>query len=110
MVTHARLPSCKCFYGSDLERYPRNTLKVSEMVEVEENGQVVDRPEKASQPRAQIWSGVKENKNKKVVKVINIERNFNFRPYTLPLMASSTYNFTLTLKEAQHNCRMMRCL
>lgn len=52
------------------------------MVVVEENGQVVERTDRPYQPRAKRWSGVKQNKNNRLVKVIDAERNFNFRSYT----------------------------
>lgn len=56
-----------------------HTLSSSEMVEVEENGEVIERPDRPYELRAQRWSGVKQNENKKLSKVIDIEKNFNFR-------------------------------
>lgn len=55
---------------------------VVEMVEVEENVAVVERPDRRYQLTAQRWSDVKQNKHRKLWKVIDIEKNFNFRPYT----------------------------
>lgn len=52
------------------------------MVEVGENKEVIERPDRPYQPRAQRWSGVKQTKHKKLAKVIGVEQNFNFMPYT----------------------------
>lgn len=56
-------------------------VQCSEMVEVKENGEVVKenrgivkRPDRHYQSRAQRLSGVKQNKHKKLLKVIDIGR------------------------------------
>lgn len=73
--------------------FPKPTQFDAVEVKEEENGQVVERPDMLCQPRALRWLGVKQNKNKKLRKVIDIVKNFNFRPYLLK------YNFMLTLEE-----------
>lgn len=52
-----------------------------ETVEVEENGRVVKRPDRPCQRRAPRWCGEKENEHKKLWKVIDVEKNFNFWQY-----------------------------
>lgn len=43
-----------------------------EMIELGENGDVVERTDRLYQSRAQRWSGVNQNKKKKLLKVIGI--------------------------------------
>lgn len=54
---------------------------VVEMVEVEENREKMMTLDIPYQPRGQRWSAVKQNKHKKLLKVIDINKNFNFRLY-----------------------------
>lgn len=48
---------------------------------MDENGEVGEGPYNPHQLRALRWSGLKQNKNKKMVKVIGVKRSFNFMPY-----------------------------
>lgn len=56
-------------------------LDAVEMIEVEEDGEIVKKPNRSYQPRALRWSGMKQNNTKNLSKVIDIKKNFNFRPY-----------------------------
>lgn len=49
-----------------------------EIIEIEVDEDIIEKPDQY-QPLAQRWSNVKQNKNKKWSKVINIDSNF--RPY-----------------------------
>lgn len=51
------------------------------MIEVEVDGKVIKRPDKPYQPRALKWSGIKQNNNENLSKVIDVEKNYNFKPY-----------------------------
>lgn len=59
--------------------YPKPTQLNAEM---EENDQNIKRPDRHYQSRALRWSDVKQNRYKKLIKVIDIEKNFIFRLYT----------------------------
>lgn len=50
-----------------------HTISDVEMVEAKENGQVVERPNRPYQPRAQRWSGVKQTKQEAIKSHQHIE-------------------------------------
>lgn len=79
------------------------------MVEVGENKEVIERPDRPYQPRAQRWSGVKQTKHKKLAKVIGVEQNFNFMPYTFTPQDVVEIQLTRTLEKALFNYQMMKC-
>lgn len=54
----------------------------SKLFEIEVHGEIIEKPYKLYQPRALRWSNVKQNNNKKLSKVIDIEKIFNFWLYS----------------------------
>lgn len=80
------------------------------MIEVEGDGGITERPDKQYQPSASRWSGVKQSKNKKLSKVIDIEKNFNVRPYLSHLMASLSFSSMQILEGEQFCYRRIKYL
>lgn len=92
------------FYKFLWERFETLPLKPNQfdavkMVEMEENGQVVERSDRPYQPRVLRWLSAKHNKNKNLSN-IDIEKNFKFRPYTFTLRGITEIQFYADLGES----------
>lgn len=89
IVTHGILRFFTSFIGAIhnnvSKAYQYDVVKMVKVKDkgevVKESREVVKRPNRHYQPRGHGLSGVKQNKHKKLSKVIDIEKNYNFRPY-----------------------------
>lgn len=61
--------------------------------------EIIEKPDKPYQPWTFRWSSVKQHKNKKPKKIIDIEKCFNFDPIPLNLTTLLNCNFMLTKDE-----------